>query len=181
MGVLSPWRWRAGNVLQHPAPCQHLLAGERGHCWGEGEILGLWLLLVSPSAPSAHFCSRESESPLSPAPSQDSRCKVLPPHVLCPGTQQGSSCPIPAISSSCPSCDTRDSQRLSRTFPQCLGRLRSPPSRSAALSAPGPFPVPPPPFPAPRAPAAPAPLPGAWPGRGGGSGQGYANKALLCK
>lgn len=89
--------------------------------------LGLWV----PLTPSPGMCPALPvpgpllfpgiESPLSPAPSQGSRYKVLPPDLLCPGMLQGSSCPIPAINCSCPSWDTEDAQRLTRTLPPCPG------------------------------------------------------------
>lgn len=138
---------------------------------GEKErSLGLWVPFAS-SQCLAHFCSRQLESPLSPAPSQGSRCKVLPPGVLCPGTLH----PMPNLRiNSCRSRDTRGSQGLTRAFPPCSPpepqRGRCPVLLPGPARFQGPFPVlPQPPLPAPRAPAASAPLPGAGPG-GAGAG-----------
>lgn len=118
-GCSAPGEEGAGNCFaSHPMPALRWQES-RGIAGGKERSPGLPLPMAC-SQCLAHFCSQESASPLSPAPSQGSRCKVLHPHVL-----PGSSCPIPTINS-CPSWDTQDSRRIPAMLCGCMGRLRSP-------------------------------------------------------
>lgn len=93
-GCSAPGDEGAGNMFcSIPPHASIVLAGERGRCWWRrkdslacGYRLSLPMACAQCSQCLTHFCSWESESPLSPAPSRGSRCKVLPPDVLCPGT-----------------------------------------------------------------------------------------------